>query len=236
MEQRDGMRVVSVNVGEPREVEWKGKTVVTAIFKEPVTGPIPLRRLNLAGDRQADLSVHGGPEKAVYLYPAAHYSYWREQLPDQPLPWGAFGENLTVEGSLAELDESAVHIGDRFRVGTAELMVTQPRLPCYKLGIRFGRDDMLKHFLASGRTGFYLSVLREGEVAAGDAIAALGRAEHEVTVAEIVRLYTRGRDDLDGLRRAVAVDALAAVWRDFFGERIAALLAHQPLDGSATKR
>ncbi|HSC71578.1 MAG TPA: MOSC domain-containing protein, partial [Candidatus Methylomirabilis sp.] len=129
------MRLVSVNVGLPREVAAKGKRVRTGIFKEPVDGRVLLRTLNLEGDRQADLTVHGGPSKAVYAYPSEHYQYWRKELPDMHLPWGMFGENFTTEGLL----EGQVHVGDRFRIGSAELMVTEPRLPCYKLGVRFGR-------------------------------------------------------------------------------------------------
>src|SRR5918996_932978 len=163
------MRVMSVNVGLPRDVEWKGKRATTAIFKEPVAGRVAVRRLNLDGDRQADLSVHGGPSKAVYLYPSEHYAYWRRELPEMTLPWGMFGENLTTEGLL----EDAVNIGDRLRVGSADVMVTEPRLPCYKLGIRFGRNDIIKRFRGGGRTGFYAAVLKEGDVAAGDTIERL---------------------------------------------------------------
>jgi MOSC domain-containing protein YiiM len=154
----DAMRVVSVNVGLARTVRWRGRDVTTGIFKEPVEDRVPVRRLNLDGDRQADLSVHGGPAKAVYAYPLEHYGFWRDQLA-QELPFGAFGENLTVAGPPLE-DEVAV--GDRFRVGTAELVVTQPRIPCYKLGLRLGRNDMVKRLLASGRTGYYLAVAAEG--------------------------------------------------------------------------
>src|SRR6266568_969087 len=152
------MKILSVNVGMPKEVSWQGKLVTTGIFKEPVNAPVMLRTLNLDGDRQADLTVHGGVTKAVYAYPSEHYDYWRAELPDVDLPWAAFGENLTTEG----LFEKDLRIGDRFRIGSAELVVTQPRLPCYKLGIRFGRMDMLKRFLKSGRTGFYFAVTVEG--------------------------------------------------------------------------
>ncbi len=143
--------LISVNVGLPRTVEWKGREVTTGIFKEPVAGRVKLRTLNLDGDGQADLSVHGGPDMAVYAYPAEHYRYWRKELPRMDLPWGMFGENFTTEGIL----EDSVNIGDRFRIGAAELMVTQIRVPCYKLGMKFGRDDMVKRFLASRRSGFY---------------------------------------------------------------------------------
>jgi len=210
------MRVISVNVGQPREVEWKGRRVLTGIFKEPVAGPVALRSLNFDGDHQADLTVHGGPDKAVYVYPRGHYDYWRQELPDMDLPWGIFGENLTVAG----LDEDAISIGDRFRVGMAEVIVTQPRMPCYKLGLKFGRDDILKRFLDSERTGFYLRVLTEGEVKAGDSITLLARDPVGVRIGDITRLYTYERHNLDLLRRAIAVEALPASWRDYFQERV----------------
>jgi MOSC domain-containing protein YiiM len=210
------LQVLSVNVGLPKAVVWKGRTVMTGIFKEPVAGRVAIRRLNLEGDRQADLTVHGGPEKAVYAYPAEYYAFWREQFPEMELPWGMFGENLTIEGLL---DES-IHIGDRFQVGGADLMVTQPRLPCYKLGLKFGRDDILKRFLQSGLTGFYFAVFKEGEVAAGDPIRLLHLDEHQVTVADITRLYRQDKHNLELLRHVVAVEALPASWRDYFLERL----------------
>src|SRR5512135_1720932 len=199
--QRSGA-VVSVNVGLPRTVAWQGSLVSTGIFKSPVGGAVPVARHNLAGDGQADPSVHGGEHKAVYLYPSEHYAFWRELLGD--LPWGAFGENLTTAG----LDEREVRIGDRLRAGTAELVVTQPRLPCFKLGIRFGRADMEKRFLQSGRTGFYASVAREGEVRSGDAITLVECAAEPVTVAEVVSLSGSGRSDPEGLRRLAGLAAL----------------------------
>jgi len=214
------MRLVSVNIGHPREVIYKGKTVTTGIFKEPVEGRIRLRTLNLDGDRQADLSVHGGPSKAAYAYPIEHYAYWREQLPGVDLPWGMFGENFTTEG----LREDSVNIGDRFRIGSAEVMVTEPRLPCYKLAAKFGRDDIIKRFLHSGRTGFYFAVMQEGEVGTGDGIELVSRDEHSVTVADITRLYVREKDDVGTLRRAVQVTALPESWRVYFGKRIEKLV------------
>jgi len=210
------MKLVSVNIGHPREVIYKGKTVTTGIFKEPVEGRIRLRTLNLDGDRQADLSVHGGLSKAAYAYPIEHYEYWREQLPGVDLPWGMFGENFTTEG----LREDSVNIGDRFRIGSAEVMVTEPRLPCYKLAAKFGRDDIIKRFLHSGRTGFYFAVMQEGEVGTGDGIELVSRDEHSVTVADITRLYVREKDDVDTLRRAVNVTALPESWRGYFHKRI----------------
>ena len=160
------MKIVSVNVGLPRQVVWKGITVRTAIFKEPFAGAVAIRELNLAGDQQADLTVHGGSEKAVYAYPAEHYEYWRKQLSDVSLSWGAFGENLTTEG----LWEDTLCIGDLLRVGSALLQITQPRMPCYKLELRFNRDDMIKRFLLSDRSGFYFSVIERGEAAAGSRV------------------------------------------------------------------
>jgi MOSC domain-containing protein YiiM len=210
------MKIISINVGRPRLVVWRGQSVSTGIFKEPVAGRVALRTLNLDGDRQADLTVHGGPTKAAYAYPSEHYQFWRAELPGMELPWGMFGENFTTEG----LSESSVNIGDQFRIGSAELMVTEPRMPCYKLGIKFGRNDILRRFLASGRTGFYFSVLREGEVEAGDSIELLARDANDVTVADIIRLYARDRDDAELMRRAVEVEALPDSWRDYFRERL----------------
>ena len=180
------MRVVSLNVGLPREMEWQGRTVRTSIFKTPADRRLPVTTLNLEGDQQADLSVHGGVAKAVYAYPSEHYEYWRRELPQADLPWGVFGENLTAEGLL----EEDVRIGDRLRVGSAEFVVTQPRMPCFKLGIRFGRPDILKRFLHSGRTGFYFAVVLEGEVGAGDSIELIAQADGGLTVADVVNLYT----------------------------------------------
>ena len=205
MQPKNPMSVVSVNVGLPREVIWRGETISTGIFKQPVQGRVAVRRLNLDGDRQADLTVHGGQDKAIYAYPAEYYHFWREEFPDMELPWAMFGENVTVEGLL----DDTVHIGDRFRMGSAEVMVTQPRVPCYKLGIKFGRDDIIKRFLASGFTGFYLAVLEEGEVATGDAITLIERDEHRVKVSDITRLYARDKGNLEALQRAVEVEALA---------------------------
>ena len=210
------MKVISVNVGLPRTVQWKGKAVSTGIFKTPVSGRINLRTLNFDGDRQADLSAHGGPDKAAYAYPAEHYAYWHRELPDMTLPWGMFGENLTTEG----LQEDTIKIGAHFRIGSAALVVTQPRLPCFKLGARFGRDDMVKQFFASGRQGIYLKVVTEGEVAADDPIVVVDWAEDSVPISEVTRLYARDKDDLEGLRRIVGVAALPTGWRDYFEEQI----------------
>jgi MOSC domain-containing protein YiiM len=210
--------VVSVNVGLPRSVEWRGERVSTGIFKAPVAGRVAVRRLNLDGDRQADLTVHGGPAKAVYAYPSEHYPAWRAELAGADVPWAAFGENLTTAG----LREDTVHIGDRFRVGTAELVATQPRTPCYKLGLRFGRPDMVRLFQRSGRSGIYFAVLAEGDVAAGDAITLLGRAADSLSVADINHLYAHegGNEEADLLWHAAALEALPERWRAYFRARL----------------
>jgi MOSC domain-containing protein YiiM len=211
------MKLVSVNVGLPCEIEWKGKIVRTSIFKEPVPGRVRVTKLNVDGDKQSDLAVHGGIDKAVYVYPSEHYVFWQKALPGTDLPWGMFGENFTSEGSL---DDQTVFIGDRFRIGSAEFAVTQPRMPCFKLGIRFGRPDIIKRFLHSGRTGFYLAVLQEGEVAAGDSIELLARDQRGITVAEIVNLYTADAANQDLLRRVSELSALPESWRDYFRKRL----------------
>ena len=210
------MKLFSLNVGLPREVHWNDKTVLTSIFKEPVGGPVMLRTLNLDGDRQADLSVHGGVSKAVYAYPAEHYEYWKTELPEMQLPYGMFGENFTTEG----LAEETVNVGDRFRIGTAKLMVTEPRMPCYKLGIKFGREDILRKFLASRRTGFYFAVLKEGLVEAGDSMELLRKDVNNIAIAEITRLYAFEKNDVEMLRRVVKLEALSDSWRDYFRHRL----------------
>ena len=214
------MKVVSLNVGLPRDVLWHGRTVTTGIYKEPIKGRVALRTLNLVGDRQADLTAHGGAQKAVYCYPIAHYEYWKRELPGRDLPVAIFGENFTTDGLL----ENSVHLGDQFLIGSAQVVVTQPRLPCYKLGVRFGSDDMVKRFLASGRTGFYLAVTREGEVGAGDEIKQITRDPNAVPVSEITRLYITKRfndEDVASLRRALQVAALPESWKGYFRERLA---------------
>lgn len=213
------MRIVSVNVGLPRDVIWHGRNVTSAIFKQPIQGRVFLRRLNLDGDRQADLTVHGGANKAVYCYPLEHYGDWKKELRGRELPLGMFGENFTTEGLL----EDSVHIGDQFSVGSAEVVVTQPRMPCYKLGVRFEADDMVKRFLASGRTGFYLAVTREGDVGAGDEIALIAREPHGVPLSEITRLYVAKRyneDDAASVEHLLEVPAFPEDWKVYLRERL----------------
>ena len=205
-----------MNIGLPREVAWQGKLVTTGIFKEPVKARVMLRTLNLEGDRQADLTVHGGVDKAVYAYPSEHYGYWRTELPGVDLPWGMFGENFTTEGLL----EEAVYIGDRFGIGETEVMATEPRMPCYKLGLKFGRADIIKRFLISRRTGFYFSVVREGMVGAGDGMELIGREQQEISVADITRLYGFERDDVKTMRRAIEVEALPESWKGYFQHQL----------------
>jgi MOSC domain-containing protein YiiM len=204
------LEVVSVNVGIPREVAWKGMRVETGIFKDPVDGPVAVGKLNLAGDRQADLTVHGGPEKAVYAYPSEHYQFWKEQLPKVSFAWGKFGENLTTSG----LSEESLFIGDCLKVGSAVLVVTQPRLPCYKLALKFNRDDMIKRFLVSERSGFYFSVVQEGEVSAHSPIEVLNRDPNRVSVADISRLYFSKEPNRALLRRVANLGALPQSWKE----------------------
>jgi MOSC domain-containing protein YiiM len=210
------MRVLSVNVGLPREVTWRGKPVRTGIYKEPVRGRVAVATLNLAGDGQADLRVHGGRDKAVYAYSSEYYELWSRERPELEFGPGTFGENLTTEGLLDE----HVSIGDRFRFGTAKLVVTQPRLPCFKLGIKMGRDEFVTEFLERGLYGFYLAVTGEGDVEAGDPIVALSRDPHGFGVNEVARLYARDRTDVESMRRAAQLDVLPESWRNYFRKRV----------------
>jgi MOSC domain-containing protein YiiM len=224
------MNLISVNVGLPREVVWHAQTVTTGIYKSPVQGPVTAHKLNLDGDRQADLSVHGGEHKAIYVYPFEHYDYWKKKLPGRDLPLATFGENFTIEGLL----ETDVHIGDRFAIGlprtvrsdakgTAEFTVTQPRLPCYKLGIRFEADDMVKKFLASRRTGFYFAVTKEGQVAAGDQIKLLSRDPNAISISEFVELYLTKHwtpTNVTSIRRLFDLPSLPNDWKSYFDHRL----------------
>jgi MOSC domain-containing protein YiiM len=210
------MKLISVSVGLPREVAWHGRSVLTSIWKEPVQGRVHVTTLNLDGDRQSDLSVHGGVDKAVYIYPSEHYPFWQSELPGTDLSPGAFGENFTSEGLL----ETEVEIGDRLRIGTAEFIVTQPRMPCFKLGIRFQRPDLVKRFLQSKKTGFYLAVQREGEVTAGDSIEFIERSKSGVTILDVTNLYASDSQSQELLRRASELPALPESWKDYFRKRL----------------
>jgi MOSC domain-containing protein YiiM len=210
------VKIISVNVGLPRLAMWRGVTVSTGIFKKPVASRVMLRTLNLDGDRQSDLSVHGGVDKAIYAYPSEHYAFWHAELPAVELPWGMFGENLTTEG----FSEGEVNVGDRFRIGDVELTVTQPRMPCSKLALKFQRGDILRRLLSSGRTGFYFSVQREGEIGAGDEMELIERDAHKLKVSDVTRLYAQDRDDIETMRRAIEVEALPESWRGFFRAKL----------------
>jgi MOSC domain-containing protein YiiM len=213
------MKLISVSVGTPQIVDAGDETyVTTAIFKKPVEGRVKVNELNLEGDAQADLRVHGGWSKAVYVYPYEHYALWAKELPDVRLEPANFGENLTTEGML----ENEVFIGDRLRIGTAEFAVTEPRMPCYKLGIRFGRKDIIRRFLQSRRSGFYLTVLKTGEIGAGDEIEFISRDVNKVSVNDIVRLYVQDKDDKETMNRALNVEILPEGWKKTFRERFSA--------------
>jgi MOSC domain-containing protein YiiM len=206
------MKLVSVNVGLPRDVAWCGETIRTSIFKSPVTGRVRVRATNLEGDRQSDPTVHGGIDKAVYGYASEHYAFWRRELGLADLPWGAFGENLTTEG----LTEDILCIGDRIRCGTAELSVTQPRQPCYKLAIRFGRPDVVKRFQKSGRSGFYFAVTSEGELGADDSIELTPADGDRISIADATRTFYDRHADPAVIRRLVGLKGLSDSWREHF--------------------
>ncbi len=209
------MKLISLNVALPRLASYRTQTVNTGIFKQPVSGPVQLRTLNLDGDRQADLIVHGGPFKAVYGYPSEHYAFWAQELPGTQLPWGMFGENFTTEG----LFENDLHIGDRFQIGTATIVARQPRIPCYKLAVKFRRTDILARFLRSGRSGFYFSVEHEGVVQAGDSFALLSREPQAITIAEMNHLFAEDKYNPILLEKAIASPALPPDWREYFEKR-----------------
>src|SRR5215831_10137429 len=210
------MKLISLNTGRPRDVVVHGRTVRTSIWKSPRAGRLHVSTLNIAGDEQSDLASHGGTYKAVYCYPSEHYEYWRRELPDAEFPWGVFGENLTTEGLL----ETDVRIGDRLAIGSAQFLVTQPRQPCFKLGIRFGRDDMVRRFVASGRSGFYVRVVHEGDIASGDPIRFVERSAGSISVSDIFALHFDDDANDDELRRAAAAPGLSPSWRDNFQKRV----------------
>jgi len=223
------MKILSVNVSMPLTVSIGSRVVATGIFKRPVAGRVWLAKLNLVGDGQADLEVHGGEFKAVYTYPFEHYAYWSRALGRDDLIPGAFGENFTVEGLL----EDEVCIGDVFRFGDAVVEVTQPRLPCFKLAHKLSRPTLPKQFLTSGRSGFYHRVVTEGEVGAGDAIERLHRDPQGVSVRALLGLVQLDSRDADVARRALAVAALTPSWREDVVELVRQLEAEPPLQNSA---
>jgi MOSC domain-containing protein YiiM len=211
------MKLLSVNVSRPREVAHGGETVTTGIFKQPAEGRVMLGTLNLEGDGQADLVGHGGIYKAAYAYSVENYEYWKRELGRAELPFGQFGENFTVEG----MQEDEVHIGDHFRVGGALVEVTQPRVPCYKLGLKMGLKGFEKKFLASCRVGFYLRVLEEGEVGMGDGLDRVGIDPERITVREMCHLLYFDPENLEGTRKALRIRALSPGWRQSFEARLA---------------
>jgi MOSC domain-containing protein YiiM len=213
------MKLISLNVGRPRLIVYNGTTIDTGIFKNPVSAPIQLRTLNLDGDRQADLTVHGGPYKAVYAYPSEHYPFWRNELPELEFPSGMFGENFTTSG----LSEDELHVGDRFQIGSSIIMVRQPRMPCYKLAAKFRRDDIIDRFLVSGRSGIYFSVEQEGQVAPGDSFELLSREQQGITIAEMNQIIVADRYNRDLLEKALNTSALPESWQQYFARRVNAM-------------
>lgn len=211
------MRVLSVNVAQPQVVRVGGRRVETAIFKRPAEGPVRVSSLNLVGDAQADLAVHGGVDKAVYVYSWKNVEFWRQKLGRDDLRPGTFGENLTVDEFL----DGEVAIGDELEIGTARFQVTAPRIPCYKLGIALGRPDFPKIFHSSGRNGFYLRVLRQGVIAAGDPVLAAGSRESErVSIAEFVFLVRARGADQKTLERVLKLKALPDSWKSWLAEKV----------------
>ena len=214
------MKVVSVNVGLPRIVKFGKETVTTGIFKNPVDKRINLKKLNLEGDRQADLTVHGGPDKAVYSYPFEYYDFWKKEFPDISFNWGMFGENLTTEG----LFESKVNVGDIFQIGSSQIVVTQPRMPCYKLGIKFGRMDVIKKFLESEKSGIYFKVIKEGEIGTNDTIKLIKKDDNNVTIKNIVELVTKeDKENTILMEKAIKVQDLPQGWKQYFLEKLSHL-------------
>jgi MOSC domain-containing protein YiiM len=210
------MRIETIAVGGPRTVSWQGEEVVTSIFKTPVPGPVMARAHNLEGDRQSDLKVHGGESKAVYAYAAEHYGFWRARLGRELEP-ANFGENLTISG----LDEPNLCIGDVLQIGDSRLEATEPRLPCFKLGLRFGDPGMVKAFTHSRRWGIYFRIAREGRIAVGDDVTIVHRDPARLPVYELARVYVSDRDDLDTMRRLAAHERLDPGWRDWLQTKLA---------------
>jgi len=206
------MKVISLNVSLPKQVEFRGNKVSTGIYNEPVEGRVKVRTLNLDGDKQADLTVHGGPDKAVYAYPSEHYPYWRDHYPNLKMGWGMFGENFTTEGLL----EDQANIGEEYQIGSATFTVTQPRMPCFKLAIKFESGDIIKKMFASAKCGIYFKVLEEGEVGAGDEIKLVRKDEHNVTIQDIMKTYGKEHEHKELLERALKINALPVGWKEHY--------------------
>jgi MOSC domain-containing protein YiiM len=214
-------QLVSLNVGLPRRVQWRGRTVLTGIFKEPVDRTVVARRRNLDGDRQADLTVHGGVDKAVYVYPSEHYPLWQQELAPMEVLYAMFGENLTTQG----LTEEHVLIGERFQIGEAVFVVRQPRQPCYKLAVRFNRSDILRRLVDSRRTGWYCAVEQEGSITNGDSIIRLGAPSDSLSIAAVAELLFTNTPNIEHLRVAATLPGLAAGMRTYFQACLAELRA-----------
>lgn len=210
------MELLSVNVSAPKDIEYEGTKVRTGIFKDPVAGRVMLRELNLDGDGQADLMAHGGTFKAVYAYAFEHYATWQSELERDDFSYGQFGENLTVTGML----ETEVFIGNTYRIGSALLQVTQPRVPCYKLGIKMRDPKIVKKFMQAQRTGFYLRVLEEGEIGAGDVIELVDTDPLAMTVQQVNHLLYFDKRNIEGIRKAAQIEALSPGWRGSFLEML----------------
>jgi MOSC domain-containing protein YiiM/ferredoxin-NADP reductase/ferredoxin len=222
-------RLVSVNVGLPRDIEWRGRTVHTAIWKDPVQGRCRVKRLNVEGDGQGDLGGHGGEQRAVFVYQIESYRYWEERLGRSDFTHGQFGENFTIEG----LPDDEVCIGDRYRIGTALFEVTQPRTTCYRVGIRMDEPQMAALLTSSGHPGFYLRVLEEGEVGAGDPILLITRGPQRMTVAQVNALLYSSHHPRDQLERVLRIPALSPGWRWSFEALVRSQDAHPGATGNA---
>jgi MOSC domain-containing protein YiiM len=218
------MKLLSVNVSLPKDVPYRGGTIRTGIFKEPVAGRVMVRTLNIDGDGQGDLEVHGGRDMALYAYPVEHYPFWEKELGRPTFPHGQFGENLTVQG----LSESEVRVGDIVCIGGARLQVTQPRIPCSKLALRMETGmDFLKRFLVSGRSGYYLRVLEEGDIGAGDTIERIDGDERSATIDEFLQTYIHGKNDPERLKRMLESRDLGEAWREYFEELLEKAAHHR---------
>lgn len=214
------MKIISVNVGLPIKVNFGREVVTTGIFKNPIQHRVKLNKLNLEGDKQADLTVHGGINKAVYAYPSEHYIFWKEEIKDFEYSWGTFGENLTTEG----LFEDIVRIGDQFKIGSTKVMATQPRMPCYKLGIRFGRMDVIKKFLESGKSGIYFKVIKEGEIGINDTVKLIKKNNNDITIKNIVEMVTKDEiENIELMEKTIQVPELPTGWKNYFVEKLSNL-------------
>ncbi len=207
----------SINVGRPQEAQWQGKTFLTSIFKDPVSGPVKVSFTNLEGDQQSDLKVHGGPTRAIYAYASEHYEFWKKELNRTDLPWGFFGENLDISGGVFD---DKLHVGDRFAIGDVELEVMQPRMPCFKLAMKLNDKSFIKKFANERRLGFYFSVLKEGTIEAGQQLTSTFVSENSITIDEIVELYFFDKDNKTLIHKALQTERLTDSWKEFLQKRL----------------